>query len=102
MSNFQNFDFEHGSTDEPTTSESPSKLLEMMTKLRALQANMDKRLQELKAEQIMPFKEWYSMICTKERQHQHQDHKAATRIQSIVRGFIQQKFNFESLEQEST
>eukprot|EP00957_Ditylum_brightwellii_P049279 3739603-Ditylum_brightwellii.AAC.1 len=85
MSTFQNFDFEHGSTDEPTTSKIPEELFEMMQKM---QANMANCIQELKAEQIMPFEEWYSMICNKERQQQHQDHDAAKRIQRIVRGFI--------------
>eukprot|EP00957_Ditylum_brightwellii_P047712 3624633-Ditylum_brightwellii.AAC.1 len=31
----------------------------------------------------------------------HQNHDAATRIQRIVCGFTQRKFNFDSLEQES-
>eukprot|EP00957_Ditylum_brightwellii_P141871 10808577-Ditylum_brightwellii.AAC.1 len=63
MSNFQNFDFEHGSTDEHTPFESPADLREELTKLRA---KMDKRLQELKKWEIMPFQEWYSMICNEE------------------------------------
>eukprot|EP00957_Ditylum_brightwellii_P100513 7662678-Ditylum_brightwellii.AAC.1 len=53
-----------------------------------MQANMAKRIQELKAGQNMPFKEWYSMILNEDRQQQHQDHDAAKRIQRIVRGFI--------------
>eukprot|EP00957_Ditylum_brightwellii_P008883 672921-Ditylum_brightwellii.AAC.1 len=35
------------------------------------------------------------------QEQRHQDHDAATRIQHIVRGFIQQKFNFTSLDQQS-
>eukprot|EP00957_Ditylum_brightwellii_P078691 5983578-Ditylum_brightwellii.AAC.1 len=80
MSNFQYFNFQHGSTDEPTTSKIPAELLEMMN---SLQANMAKRLQELKAEQIMSIEEWYSMICNKKRQQQQQDHDATVGLQSI-------------------
>eukprot|EP00957_Ditylum_brightwellii_P005849 444816-Ditylum_brightwellii.AAC.1 len=60
---------------------------------------MKKCLQELKEEEIMPFEECISMISkpnitvapNKEHKQQHQDHNAATKIQSISRGFIHQK-----------
>eukprot|EP00957_Ditylum_brightwellii_P125506 9566706-Ditylum_brightwellii.AAC.1 len=40
-----------------------------------------------------------TVISNKECQQLHQDQDTATRIQRIVHGFIQQKFNFASLEQ---
>eukprot|EP00957_Ditylum_brightwellii_P151089 11505160-Ditylum_brightwellii.AAC.1 len=46
MSNFQNFDFKHGSTDEHKPVESPAERLEELTKLRA---KMDKHLSEMDA-----------------------------------------------------
>eukprot|EP00957_Ditylum_brightwellii_P003467 262397-Ditylum_brightwellii.AAC.1 len=60
---------------------------------------MKKRLQELKEEEIMPFKEWYSMISqpnttvdsNKEHQQQHQDYDATIRIQSIFCGYSTQQ-----------
>eukprot|EP00957_Ditylum_brightwellii_P100989 7697291-Ditylum_brightwellii.AAC.1 len=42
-----------------------------------------------------------TVISNKECQQRHQDQDAATRIQRIVCGFIQQKFNSASLKQES-
>eukprot|EP00957_Ditylum_brightwellii_P082530 6274206-Ditylum_brightwellii.AAC.1 len=42
-----------------------------------------------------------TVISIKERQQWHQDQDAVTRIQRIVCGFIQQKFNFASLQQQS-
>eukprot|EP00957_Ditylum_brightwellii_P101780 7757032-Ditylum_brightwellii.AAC.1 len=46
-------------TDKPTTSAIPDKLLEMMQKM---QANIAKRIQELKEEQIMPMQEFMMKV----------------------------------------
>eukprot|EP00957_Ditylum_brightwellii_P147993 11268606-Ditylum_brightwellii.AAC.1 len=109
MSNFQNFDFEHGSTDEHKPVKSPAKHLEELTKLRA---KMDKYVSEMdarfKARQI----EWDNFFSSllgdldavisndAHQEQQHHDHNAATRIQSIVRLFLQRNLKFDLLVQE--
>eukprot|EP00957_Ditylum_brightwellii_P062554 4747459-Ditylum_brightwellii.AAC.1 len=101
MSKFQNFDFKHGSTDEHTPVESPAERLEELTKL---QAKINKHTSEMdacfKARQI----EWDNFISSllgdldavisndAHQEQQHHNHNAATKIQSIVRGFLQRKF----------
>eukprot|EP00957_Ditylum_brightwellii_P147914 11263106-Ditylum_brightwellii.AAC.1 len=77
------------------TSSNETTYQEFALMLELLQSNMKKCLQELKEEEIMPFKEWYLMISqpnttvdsNKEHQQQHQDHNATVRIQSIFWGY---------------
>eukprot|EP00957_Ditylum_brightwellii_P018361 1382429-Ditylum_brightwellii.AAC.1 len=71
-----------------------------------MQKDMENDLKEMEARWTIRSNRGLSMlsntvISNKECQQRHQDQDTATRIQHIVHGFNQQKFNFASLEQES-
>eukprot|EP00957_Ditylum_brightwellii_P164309 12508714-Ditylum_brightwellii.AAC.1 len=63
---------------------------------------MDDRFKARQIEWDNFFNNYRTIISNAEHQEQqHHDHNAATKIQSIVRGFLQRKFEFDFLEQES-
>eukprot|EP00957_Ditylum_brightwellii_P116449 8882730-Ditylum_brightwellii.AAC.1 len=71
-----------------------------------MEDDLKEDMQYMQQQQDNRFTGYLSMISNndtsnKERQQWHQDQDAVTKIQCIVCGFIQQKFNFASLKQQS-
>jgi len=97
-------------TGEPPASAVRDELILMMQQMEEDKENFNKIRETLTQEREARSAKWANffhsyrtstVISTEERQQRHHDQDAATRIQSIVRGFLQRKFQFDLLVQES-
>eukprot|EP00957_Ditylum_brightwellii_P110870 8456500-Ditylum_brightwellii.AAC.1 len=95
MSNFQNFDFASDFEQQSAASSNKTTKLNIHNKLIVMmqkhQSEMDNYFKEMETKWANFFNNYRTSTIISNDEHQeqqHQDHGAATRIQSISRGFI--------------
>eukprot|EP00957_Ditylum_brightwellii_P035267 2674884-Ditylum_brightwellii.AAC.1 len=96
MSDFQKIHSAHGSNESSNKTTNRNIHNELIVMMQKCQSGIENDFKEMQARWAIRSTGYLSMLSNtdasnKERQQQHQNHDAATKIQSISCGFIHQK-----------